>query len=116
MLNVEHEYSQVIVTEYGGHDGRLLKTYVFDEEEDGYKYGGWSGPDNETSYPVESAPEQIRKAAEEKTGVEIIDREVPIRSAECTECGMLTRAESEESDVKIEGECPMCGEVEVEVG
>lgn len=116
MLNIEQDEKQIIVTEYGGMDNRILKTYVFNKEEDGYKYGGWSGPNNEASYPVESAPEMIREAVEEQTEAEIVDRETPIRSAECTECGMLTEIESEKSEIKTDGECPVCGDVEVKVG
>lgn len=115
MLNVEESEVQIVVTEYGGHDGRYLRTYVFNEEDDGFKYGGWTGSHGSSNYPVESAPEKIREVAEEQTDKEIVDREIPIRAGQCTECGRLIGVESEEKDVKIESECPICGEVEVKI-
>lgn len=114
-LHTESGYGQVIATEYGGMDQSELRSWTFDKvegSENQYVLVHQSPKGmGDASYPVENAPENVVEQIERNENVEIVERENPIWSAECSECGWSGGAEAERGTSIVERDCPMCEEV-----
>lgn len=112
-LHTESGYGQVIATEYGGTDQRELRSWTFDKVEDTENQYilVHQSPEGmgDSEYPVRNAPDDIEEQVENQEKVEIVERETPIWSAECTECSTKGSAEAEKGTETVEQNCMMCG-------